>query len=153
MKTAALARLRVIANDPSLSAGRLNVKAIKFLEAQAQKYSAHTENQGSIPAGPDSTKFRATQYGMIEFEKNLKVPGGTYEPNRFFQCFMKIGSKVDRAVAKKMQAEFEKWFAKITGVAGNASAPFATSDNWTVYWSTVSGSAWGGYGIHFKRKK
>lgn len=118
-----------------------------------EHYKEHEGKQSSVPAAPDTSKFRAIKYGMIEHAKNLTVHGGYYGFTRHYEHFMKIGTTVDGDIRKEMMSKFFSNLSDDLGVDVKQSdwATIKCSDG-NVYIGTVHGTAWVGVGAYREKK-
>jgi hypothetical protein len=137
--------------DDVISSIELVEGAEEFMKEQVAEYQQYVNDGRSIPSAPDSTKFLAKQSGMIEYAPKTQVPGGSYGFSRFFQTFVKIGGTVDYKIKQEMADEFKNWYDSIT--ASPNSTVFITSDGYKVFFDTVEGTNWGGYGLVFTKNK
>ena len=76
-----------------------------------QKYNSHTTDSDFVPAGPDSSKFKAARGGMIELDHAVTVHGGRYGFPRYFPVALKVGGNVDLDVHKQIKND-EKEMAR-----------------------------------------
>lgn len=121
-----------------------------FMNEQVAEYKqyavAHTD---TIPAGPDTTKFRAMRSGMIQQERNLRVSGGYYGADWLFIEAVKIGGLVDSGIRSKMEAEFRSWLNDLL-CTDISKTGYKTSDNCEVRVGSTSGTNWSSYGIEIR---
>lgn len=117
-------------------------------------YKKHEGGQDSVPAAPDTSKFKAIKYGMIDHIAGLTVPGGYYGFTRRYEHFLKLGTTVDASVRKEMMTKFFNHLSDDIG-ATIKQGDWATikCNDGVVYIGTVSGTAWGGVGVYREAKK
>ena len=90
-------------------------KITQTLEAIYEKIKDKTAKTDSVPAGPDTSKFRATRYGFIEMESDFSV-SGEYFPI-YFTDALKIGSNAKVSVAS-LKEELEQLYDKLLSKYG-----------------------------------
>lgn len=144
----------------------------KLFAKVAKKYEKNQVADSSHPAGPDTSKFRASSSGKITHEQNVvthRGPGGMFRD--VHQHFLKIGTGVDNDTRKKIIKDIHDGLSKIghktvnhkneevdhmpgphdskVGLGHHDSQWFNTknSADHIYHVSRVSGSNWGGIGI------
>jgi len=97
----------------------------------------------STPGGPDTTKFRASNWGGIAFHRDFQVGNSVYK------SFLKIGTGLADRGDIKVWDMFKKEFTQYIGQKmGAMSTTFECPDG-TVTVYPKHGTNWGGYGIHY----
>lgn len=80
----------------------------KALQAIIEKYKIHEVDNSSVPSAPDTSKFRASRSGKLQFEFNYFSSAGTYDFSRRFIFAVKIGSNIDAAIQEEIKEEIYK---------------------------------------------
>jgi len=103
------------------------------------------------PSGPDTGKFIARSYSMIEPEYNIDIPQGQFD--RRYIAFLKIGSDIDLSTRRDIISDFEETISVYTDgqIDVTDSHSFMTSDGVRVFYGKVSGTSWGGAGFYVSR--
>jgi hypothetical protein len=85
---------------------------------------------------------------MIAYLRNVHTGGGYYSPSRTYDQFVQIGSNVDYKVAQQMRAYFAKLCKDHMDMEVPAEGDFRviSSDGVKMYFTSMSGSAWSGFG-------
>lgn len=128
--------------ENSLSSENIIHLCTKIMYNLEKKYKSSEIKAVKVPAAPNSMSFRAVSSGFIRAETNVHIPGGYYGFDRHYLVFMKIGTEVDLGVQKAIQQEFITEISKIT----DDYKIIKTTDNKRLFFDTVHGSSWGGFG-------
>lgn len=127
----------------------------------ADKYKNRETGTVNHRSAPDTSKFTAPAYGMIQHLQNIQVAREhPFRPHRF-DHFIKIGSNVDRDTADEIKSDIHDYLMDTghtsvdykgnpTGELGNYSKDYIRTvdkhgNPYTL--KTVSGTAWGGIGV------
>lgn len=121
---------------------------VDVLRDLAEEFRDAATGTMSVPSAPDTSKFRATRYGMIEFVKNVTIHG-SYGISNTYQYFLKIGSAVDTRVRDEIFDEFKQSVESIGITIRDDYTHIESSDGWRVSIAFTYGSAWGGIGLRY----
>lgn len=116
------------------------------------EFKGSEAKQGSVPSAPDSFKFRAIKYGMIQYCPKEYVHG-SYGTGRQYDHFFKMGSNVASETRKEiLDAFIEQFHVEFDLLlVKNRFTAFKTSDGKRVVFSPdEGGSAWGGFGLYIQ---
>lgn len=127
--------------------------AADAMDDLVDEYKKHEGGQDSVPSAPDTSKFRAIKYGMIDHAKGVTVHGGYYGFTRHYEHLLKLGTTVKSDIRQEILTKFFSHLSDDTGI-DIAKGDFVTikcSDG-NVYIGIVDGTAWGGVGIYREKK-
>jgi len=96
-------------------------------------------------AAPDTSKFIAPSYSMIEAKYNVRIHKGAFD--RAYFAFLQLGSGLDVSVRKNAISFLEEEILEKLGMDIIQGSTFVTRDGVRVYYSKESGTAWGGAGF------
>jgi hypothetical protein len=132
------------------TAASVGAKLTKVMDSLAKKYQDKTAGNSSVPAGPDTSKFRAQKSGMIAVEK--KVSTHSYGSTTTYDTFLKIGGNVDHKIFKACSDEILKQAKKLVD-EHSESMNYACSifcDDKILVLAETNGTNWGGIGFYVR---
>jgi len=122
-------------------------------EQIVEEYEEHITKGDTIPAGPDTTKFRASRGGMLEVAEKLQHSGGRYGLPKTLIRAIKVGGKIDYKIHKKIKQEVKDFWADM--VEGNKEnegsvkeSTITTKEGFRLYYGDITGGTnWSAYGV------
>ena len=123
------------------------------MKALVSKYKSHEAKTDSIAAAPDTTKFRATRSGMIDFERNVHIHGGQYGVPKTHAYFIKIGGNVDSKISKKIGEELAQDIDDFNDASDSVfkiPGTLACADGYVML-QEEHGTNWGGFGLSTRK--
>lgn len=99
----------------------------------------------STPSAPNTGKFTAPGYSMIEPKANVSIPDGMFTRN--YVAFVKVGSNVDSMVKRDICNDVEQMAEEELGIDLVNSPSFTSADGQRYIYNQTSGTAWGGCGF------
>lgn len=122
------------------------VKHIQDMLKQAEKDAAKLKTAStSVPAGPDTSKFRAAKSGDVRLEKTVTVHGA-YNSAVTYEQFLKIGGAIALDQRRKIDAEFLDKLAEYVDDVASENTHIKCDDGMTVSVRIMYGTNWGGIG-------
>lgn len=152
-------KLHTLLEAPAQKINVIDMDADEFMKHMdlemkkiADKYAHEVKQTSSRPAGPDTSKFRATVSGMIQVEHNVHVHGGQYGSPKTYKVFLKIGGGIDYKITKKIKEEVMDLVEELIDVPHNFKIPCTLYlDDQIVQMSEEDGSNWGGVGFYARK--
>lgn len=121
------------------------------LKKLATKYSKHEADKSSVPAGPDSSKFRAQKSGMIQVENNVHTHS-YYGGSKAHQVFLKIGGNVVLPIRRELKAEVLKIISKMVDDDAGLNIPVNLwCNDQMISAIEEDGTNWGGFGFSVRK--
>ena len=128
----------------------VGAKLTKVMEKVAKKYKDSATKNSTVPAGPDTSKFKAHKSGMIEVEKNVTTH--SYGSSTVYLSFLKIGGNVDHKIFKACSDEIMKEAKKLVD-EHSESMTYTCSifcDDKILVLGETDGTNWGGIGYYIR---
>jgi hypothetical protein len=135
-------------DDVELTASQFHAAISRIMKGLVNEYQSEVQASTSTPSAPDTSKFRATVGGMIEYATRLAVHGGYYGGSKQYIDFIKIGAGIPRQVTKDLMRDFAAHMEEQFDITVTPGVSIATEDGYVFSFQVEEGGTnWGGFGF------